>query len=242
MPDFRKQYYDIFEYLSAEELPTTPEPAVVFGRNDHRVAIALGDLIIPGLVTTAVISGGVGKDTGDLINRGFRSEADFLGQALKHDSVSRGYQIPRVLLEERAANGGENSKFSLDIISPDVDIETLTAVAHATSAQRLARTLKLNATRKSGKKSKVHVKPTSYNFNPTNALDVEEATAEFMRILEGPEKGYLFDENDLPQNLVDFVVDLGLQSPKQPPKWAGPTLRAIPNKKLRNWLIEKANR
>ena len=53
----------------------------------------------------------------------------------------------------------------------------------------------------------VHVKPTSYNFDPANPLDQEEALSEFNRLITWPQKGWLKDYGDLPPNLVDFVID-----------------------------------
>ena len=53
-----RQYNELYDFLRTPFLPTQSEPAVAFGRNDKKVAQALGDLIIPDLVTIAVITGG----------------------------------------------------------------------------------------------------------------------------------------------------------------------------------------
>jgi hypothetical protein len=54
MPDARK-YEEIFDYLSAEELPQSEWPLVVFGRDDVRVGWAAGELIVAGLAEVVVI-------------------------------------------------------------------------------------------------------------------------------------------------------------------------------------------
>ena len=203
-----RQYNELYDFLRTPFLPTQSEPAVAFGRNDKKVAQALGDLIIPDLVTIAVITGGIGKDSGDLLKRGFRSEADFIDTELTKDARSRSYPIPPILLEKKAKNGGENARLSLDILtSIGIAINSLTAVAHATSAQRLARTMALYTSQRTNGIATVHVKPTSYNFDPANPLDQEEALSEFNRLITWPQKGWLKDYGDLPPNLVDFVID-----------------------------------
>ena len=53
-----RQYNELYDFLRTPFPPTQSEPAVAFGRNDKKVAQALGDLIIPGLVTIVVITGG----------------------------------------------------------------------------------------------------------------------------------------------------------------------------------------
>jgi hypothetical protein len=46
------RYREIFDYLSVPSLPSSKEPAIVFGRNDPLAARKLGDLAILGLVET----------------------------------------------------------------------------------------------------------------------------------------------------------------------------------------------
>ncbi len=80
------KYQQLFDYLAAPNLPTDSEAAIVFGRKDARIAHALGDLVIPNLVTIAVISGGIGKDSGDIRRLGYNSEADYLHESPKRCS------------------------------------------------------------------------------------------------------------------------------------------------------------
>ena len=189
-------------------MPTSPEAAVVFGRADPIVARAAGELAIANLAEIMVITGGVGKDTGDLLKRGYRSEAHYLGARLEEDAKRNNYRLPEVVLEEKATNGGENARYSLDILTnAGIDTGTMTAVAHATSARRLAETLKHETGKKTGKSSVVHIKPSAYSFDPLNPSDRDEAAAELLRLADWPEKGLLGKQTDLPEELVEFVRD-----------------------------------
>lgn len=105
-----KRYNEVFDYLRGESRPDTQEPTVVFGRNDEKVAEAAGNLVIRNLVTGMVITGGFGKDSGNLAEIGYTSEADFLHQKLRLDSIKRSYTLPNILLDEEATNGGENAR------------------------------------------------------------------------------------------------------------------------------------
>lgn len=206
------KYKQLFDYLSAPNLPTESEAAIVFGRKDSRVAHALGDLVIPNLVTVAVITGGIGKDSGDIEQLGYRSEADYLHDKLLDDANSRSYSLPRVLIEPNARNGGENARFSLGLLSGNAMLTpSITTVAHATSARRLAEMARHTARTLAPEVVDVHIKPTDYSFDPKNPQDQEEAIAEMTRLIEWPDKGWLLPQEELPENLVDFVIDKNKQ-------------------------------
>lgn len=198
----------MFDYLCDEQLPDTPEPVVVFGRNDQRVAEAAGELVAANLAEVIVISGGVGKDTGDLLEKGYDSEASFIEAMLIADTKSRDVDLPPYYLDKKAANGGDNARNSLDILRehsyPGV---SLTAVAHATSLRRLAATLEHEAGIKLGQHPVVNRKASSYGFDSTKPHDQAEAAAEILRLHRWPQKGMLGPQPDLPQNLVDFAED-----------------------------------
>lgn len=205
------KYKQIFEYLSAPALSEHAESTVVFGRKDPLVAKSLGNLVIPGLVETAVISGGIGKDSGDIAELGYRSEAHYLSEVLFRDSEARGYakKLPVVLLDEAATNGGENARNATTILQETgADMSSLTAVAHATSARRLAATLEFESEKIVGYRPKVYVQPSSYEFSPSNPSDQLEARAELLRIADWPAKGWLHEQDDAPENLIDFARDI----------------------------------
>jgi hypothetical protein len=223
------KYNEIFDYLSAPDLPSSAETAIVFGRNDPLVAYALGDLIIPSLVEIAIISGGVGKDTGDLLSKGYRSEAHFLEEQLKIDAGQRGYSIPEIILDEAATNGGSNARNSLGLlINGNIKTASLTAVAHATSSRRLAETLKFETEKKTGHQSNVHRKPTAYSFDSTNPADRNEAASELLRLADWPSKGFLGKQTDMPENLVSFVREVHGNAPKPVAPWQSAVLSRLP--------------
>ncbi|MBC7404835.1 MAG: hypothetical protein H7252_04015 [Cytophaga sp.] len=220
----------MFDYLSAPVLPSDAEHTVVFGRQDPLVAHALGDLIIPGLVETAVITGGIGKDSGNLVQQGFDSEAGYLLDQVAKDSLVRGYKIPTITLDEKATNGGENSRNSLNILeTANRSTTALTAVAHATSMRRLAETLKHEASKRAGVEPVIYRKPTNHAFDPTNPIDREEAAAELLRIADWPAKGFLGIQHDLPEDLVDFARKRHISAPKPVASWKSTALTLLPN-------------
>jgi hypothetical protein len=228
MPEIAK-YTQIFDYLSSPEVPISPEPAVAFGRQDPLVAKKLGDLIIPGLVETVVITGGIGKDSGNLLAEGYSSEADFLRKALLADAVARNYTLPQVQLDEKASNGGENARNSLDILQKqEYSLISLTAVTHATSLRRLSETIAFEAHKKAGKALKVHRVPTDYSFDATNPDDRNEAAAELLRLADWPGRNMLHEQLDLPENLVDFVRDKHGDAPRPVRPWQSTILRTLP--------------
>jgi hypothetical protein len=201
-----KKYVEMFDYLRGSETPTTPEPTVVFGRNDSLVAKAAGNLVLANLADVIVITGGVGKDTSDLLEKGYRSEADYISWEMAADAFAQKYTLPTVLLDELAQNGGENSRNSINLLNiHGYDSSTLNAVAHATSARRLSEMLKKEGAGINGNAPAVTTKPTDYRFDETNPLDQQEARAEMLRLADWPAKDWLLPQVDLPQDLVDFA-------------------------------------
>jgi len=228
MPD-RQKYAEIFDYLSAPALPTETQPTIVFGRNDARVAHAVGELAAADLTQAIVISGGVGKDTGDLLKRNYRSEAHYLGSELDNYAASHDITLPSVMLEEKATNGGENAAFSLQILHEHgVALQGLTTVAHATSSLRLAEGVSFAAKKYYGIKPVVYRVPTAYPFNVDNPEDQDESAKELLRLADWPTEGILLPRDDLPENLVEFARDRHGDTPKPLPSWGSSLLRLLP--------------
>lgn len=48
---------------------------------------------------------------------------------------------------------------------------------------------------------------SDYPFDPSNPSDQSEAKAEMLRLIEWPEKSWLLPQDELPEDLVDFVQD-----------------------------------
>lgn len=232
-PPFR-EYGELFDFLSAPSLPTQEQPAIVFGRSDPIVAHKLVDLAADHLVSRAVITGGVGKDTGDLLQRGFSSEADFLGKEAESNADSRGVALPKVALDEKAANGAQNAENGLRIhLANDPKIVAVTGVIHATSARRLSEQIKWTAANifNLGADLRVNTAPSNYQFDPTREKDRKEALNEYKRLLDYPEQGLLLPQTELPDNLTDFVMSiLGDQEIKPVKAWQSTLLRLAPPK------------
>ncbi len=206
-----RKYSQIFEYLRTPVLPEHASPVIVFGRNDVLVARKTGALAAASLADVIVITGGSGKDTGDLLARGFRSEAHYLGEELAADAHTTGMVLPPILLEEKARNGGENSRFSLKMLDEHgyltPDTLSVTAVMHATSARRLGATLEKVGQDEGRTLLKVHRVPTDYPFDPTNPIDQNEAINEVLRLADYSAQGFISAQPDLPDDFVDFARD-----------------------------------
>jgi hypothetical protein len=240
---YEKEYSQMFDYLSAPSLPSTPESTVVFGRKDPLVARAAGDLAKAGLVDLMVITGGIGKDSGDIVQQGFDSEAAYLESELENDARARAYTLPRVILEPKASNGGENARNSLVILDEaGAPTGPMTAVAHATSARRLAEGLKFEAGKRTGTTPNVFVKPSAYRFDVTSPADQAEARAELLRLADWPNKDWLLPQVDLPLDLVDFARrenDGG--APRQPSRLTSSLFGALPAR-VRQQILKSIDR
>lgn len=200
------KYKEIFDYLSSTESTSEPTGAIVFGRKDPLVARKLVDLSHDGRINWAVISGGTGKDSGDLA----MPEAAYLADQAEEYAALTATNLPPILLETQAKNGGENARYSLDVIRrAQLGGRAITAISHATSLRRLAHTLDHAAITNGVDLNRIYREPTDYDFNAANPTDQAEALAEMKRLIEWPNKGWLLPSvaNEIPENLVDFVED-----------------------------------
>lgn len=228
------EYKELFEFLSSPSLPTSEQPAIVFGRSDPIVAHKLVGLAADHLVSRAVITGGVGKDTGDLLERGYTSEADFLNKEAESNAGSRGVILPEIDLDEKAVNGAQNAENGLKIhLVKAPEMIAVTGIIHATSARRLSEQIKWTAANKFdlGPNFTVNTAPSDYSFDPRLEKDRKEALNEYKRLLDYPEQGLLLPQAELPDNLTDFVTSiLGDQEIKPVKAWQSTLLRFAPPK------------
>jgi hypothetical protein len=233
-----------FEYLRLPLSPTEARPTLVFGRNDLLVARTAGKLIVDERVTELVISGGIGKDTGDLLDRGFRSEADFLNRQLRLYLAEEGILPPHTLLDERATTGGLNARNGLRLLAshPGVSLEQFTAVAHATSLRRLAECARFEAAKQNLQTNTVHRVPTAYAFDPSSARDQKEALTELLILADWPARGWLLEpapSEAPPTDLVAYARDTGIKTPNRPSPLASTVLSYLP-KRLQAKIIAAA--
>ncbi len=198
----------MFEFLSEPSLPDVAHNAIVFGRKDGRLADSLVQLQRIGLLGTAVITGGIGKDSGDIRGQGFGSEAEWL----KHQAVILGVDPARIIMETRARNGGENARFALGLLSLyGLEVDPITVVAHATSARRLSETVKHESILAGIPIETIYRVPTRYDFDPFFEIDAREAFDEYARLVNWPtrpEGAWLQAQEGLDPNLVDYVQDV----------------------------------
>lgn len=214
MAPYNQKYRQLFDYLSADEVSPEPNGLVVFGRKDLLIAHKALDIIKADGAPWAIISGGVGKDSGDLKI----PEAEYLANEIyrahhAHADTTRApggqtVDSPPIYLDTEATNGGENTRNSLAIVAAkNLNFDNgITTVAHATSSRRLAEMMKHTAAKQEVKVS-VFRQASDYQFDPSNPADQKEAHAEMSRLLDWPAKDWLLPQHDLPENLVDFVRD-----------------------------------
>lgn len=209
MPSDRGKFLELFEFLSASDAAAVPAGAIVFGRNDKLVAKAFANLAQAEMVLWAIITGGVGKDSGDLKV----PEAEYLAHEAELYAGQHRIKLPPFYLETQATNGGENVRNSLDLMRRGMltnSYHRLTVVAHATSLRRLAHTLRHTVIERGLVIDVIYREPSPYKFDPSNQADQDEAIAETKRLLEWPAKGWLQQEaaDEVPANLADYVLDV----------------------------------
>jgi hypothetical protein len=196
-------YNEMFDYLSTVPAPQESAGLLVFGRADALVAHAAGKTVMEGLGDFVVISGGVGKDSGNLKV----PEATFLQEELH--SAYPDLHVP-VFTDTLATNGGDNVRNSLGIMDSEglPYQNALTGVAHATSLRRLTEIIRHEAIKRGTPIEVINGVPTAYKFDAENPADQAEARAELLRLADWPDKGWLQPQSDVPANLVDFARDV----------------------------------
>jgi hypothetical protein len=210
-------YEEMFDYLREVPAPEESAGLLVFGRKEPLVAYAAGGLIVAGLAEFAVISGGVGKDSGDLTV----PEAVYLKDELSTYLADRDESetIP-ILTETKATNGGENVRFSLDLMDatgiPDLPSlnyhPSLITVAWAVSARRLHELTKHEADQRGTPIENLRgvATDTTFGEHADDPKFLAEIVAEYQRFDKWPGKGWLRPDAgaDLDPNLVEFANDM----------------------------------
>lgn len=229
MSDLEK-YDEMFDYLRTVPTPTESAGLLVYGRDDAKVAYAAGDAIMQGLGDFIVITGSLGKDTGDLKV----PEAHFLRDELltHYPEVA---DLP-LYMETKAVHGTSGARNGLKLMKKEnlPFQDALTTVAHATSARRLTETTRHQAIKRGTPIKHVFGIASKYSFKPENPADQQEAAAELLRLADWPAQGNLQPQADLPENLVDFAHDRHGPAPKEPSRIveAGFTLMPDPIKRI----------
>jgi uncharacterized SAM-binding protein YcdF (DUF218 family) len=198
----------MYGYLSAPDGPMDGDGAFVFGRKDLLLVDSLKNVMVPEeKVGYALITGGVGKDSGDLALPAVQlSEAAYLSV----HAEAAGIPFGKLLVEQKAKNGGENARLGIAMIEVDerkLAHDSLLVISHATSLRRLKATLELEATRAGFQVNRYSSIPTNYPFNAENPADQIEAVQEILRIANWPAKGWLQIQEDLPAELVEYAEE-----------------------------------
>lgn len=207
MPSYVGKYAELYEFLSLPKLTKNPTGNIVFGRKNKLVARKFVELAKLGRSKWAIITGGKGKDSGNLET----PEAQYLLLAALSYALEGEISLPAVYTDPLAKNGGDNVRNSLDIIqalSLNVS-DGVTAVIHATSALRLGIMLEDEVNRR-GLDIPVFWAPTDYTFVPSQERDQKEAVLEAARLVEWPDRGMLpeYAKTMIPSDLADFALDM----------------------------------
>ena len=195
----------IYDYLRAVETQglTKADGAFVFGRADPRIADRTYTLFRNELIDYAMISGGIGKDSGAL-ERLELPEAEYLAARLRW---THGVQDDKLLVESFASNGGENSRFGIqNILNSGRAHDNLIMVAHSTSLRRLWASHLVEA-EKMGFEANYQLRGSEYDFDPRNLNDRNEAVTELIRLAVWPEKKWSKEQEDLPLDLGEYAKD-----------------------------------
>jgi hypothetical protein len=231
MSDHAK-FAEIYDYLEAPVKPGDPTGTLVFGRHDVRLAQSMGGLASKSLAPWFVISGNLGKDSGELWETG-TPEAGFIAAEV----LTGDYDITpgMIHVETEALTGEENARFGLRKMAVlGLEHRAVTALAHATSLRRLAASVEHEG---AGHVETVYRVPTDYPFDPSAVKDQLEAAAELLRLADWPARGWLPEQADLPENLVDFARHV-TDTPPRIPTWQLNVLRHLPIR-LRKAVILK---
>lgn len=197
---------EMYEYLRApaRELPEYSDVTFAFGRKSSELIIATAEA---GEVSDyLVVSGNVGKDSGDLPQTGTPESLYVVKGVTDLGAIA----CDRVRTETRALDGIEAAIYGLEIIEKDLrlpSLNTMVAVMHPTQTRRLGGTLTMQAERAGLKIDRFIHYPTKYQFDSSNRFDQNEAAVE-LAMIDTYSKGLtpiLRRPDDLPMDLVEYA-------------------------------------
>jgi hypothetical protein len=203
-----KDMYD-FMVEPAGSLPDYSEVTVVFGRkSSDLVATAAAAALRSKYI---VVSGNVGKDSGDLPAKKNPEATYVIDNVAKRTGIARN----RFYADTKAKNGLDNARNSIDIIQNELGInvvEGVAAIIHSTSLRRLGGTLARQARVMGLGVDKLTLVKTGYDFKPGNIFDQSEVAGEIQRVwnLSDPAKGdgRWLDRPTMPSWMYEYAVDL----------------------------------
>ncbi len=170
--------------------------ALVFAREDPRLALTTVTLYRRQLIQCAVVSGGIGKDAGKK-----SIEAGSEAQHQKNLMVQLGMADQLIHTETTAKNGAQNTQLGIKMIR-DLGLphDKMTLVVHPRNAYRIFAVHTLEA-RKLGFEAEYQVVCMDDDFNPDNQTHVSEVLGEYVKLDDWIKKDWC----DRP---IDFYDDL----------------------------------
>jgi uncharacterized SAM-binding protein YcdF (DUF218 family) len=209
-------FSEMFNYLSKPDPLAEADAAVIFGRASTLPVDKFLQLYRSKMVKYGIVTGGIGKDSGRLVelnqklnvfvrdqllntektreaikavgdlNLNIDTEAVFLANLL---AVVHGIPEDRIILELYAKNGAQNCTFSLNKIegASFINRDKIIVIAHATSLRRLAANFQLELDEKNWQETRIVKVPTDYLFDPESEIDQKEAVLEMIRLKEWPQ-------------------------------------------------------
>lgn len=174
-----------------------------FCREDPLVAEKIAQLFNKKLIEYAMLTGGLGKDSGNMCKK-FGSEAQYQANLLinKYNISSE-----NLIIEPNANNGYENITFGLKkIIESNKEHFKLILSVHPTSLRRIQNLFnRIIRDEFPNLKVKLQWTTTNYKFDSSNPIDQIEVMEELLRLADWPSKGWITIEYDLPKDLVDYA-------------------------------------
>lgn len=192
------EYIDIGTPASCCDLGRA-DGAIVFCRQDPGMARATAELFRRQRIFWAMLTGGFGKDSGDLKIPEAEHQRALL---MEQYHVSRS----QLLIESTATNGAENSRFSMRLIlNSHLPYNSLILVMHPRSARRLYAVHRKIAREELDFTSQYQVVTMDDPFDPTNPSHQQEVLRELIRVADWPAKGLSDPQPDLPVDLVAWA-------------------------------------
>ena len=176
--------------------------ALVFCREDPAVAAAAASLYHQELVEWVVLTGGIGKDSGEFSKKA-GSEAARQMRLLVDE-----HRVPAhvIYLEERAKNGAENSRFGIDtILHFGLPHDKIILVMHPRNAHRVYAVQTKIAREEKKFVADYQMVCTRDPFDATNPAHKKELLSEFLRVADWPASRWSDPQPDLPEELVTWA-------------------------------------
>jgi DUF218 domain len=204
--DLAKQVYAFFcsQYVSRSDLKLA-DALFIFARNVRDLACEAHEIYAKRLVQQILVTGGIGKDSGDLPKLGL-SEAHYL-TALMYDF---GVSADDILVESKATNGGENSRFGMQMIR-DAGIESermrIILLTHPSNGLRVLAVHTLEA-RKLGFTADYQLAACDWDFDENDVVQQKMLLSECLRLIEWPQHKNAAGELDPWADQINVPADL----------------------------------